>query len=176
MKINGNDFNNISMIGRAAYCVMCVEKYALAKYPEKDWKPLLKWMWQITTENFDEWYYRFMEILPDYLYEFDNYKDSDFEYLSEDDYNYYSEFLKDIDSNMNKLLKITTEISMVYSYTEIPGIGKESIKLVEKAISILNTAGIEPPNVADVSRFSFSEKNGWGNHFDGTTLSVVLNN
>ncbi len=77
---------------------------------------------------------------------------------------------------MNKLLKITTEISMIYSYTEIPGIGKESIKLVEKAISILNTAGIEPPNVADVSRFSFSEKNGWGNHFDGTTLSVVLNN
>ena len=39
-----NSFNKISMIGRFAYAVMCAERYALAKYPEKDWRPLFSWM------------------------------------------------------------------------------------------------------------------------------------
>lgn len=137
------DFNNISMIGRFAYAVMCAEKYALAKYPEKDWRPLFSWMWQGTSDYFDEWYYRFMEILPEYLYEFNSYKDADFEYLSEEDYNYYSEFLKDIDENMETLLVIPTKISMVYSYTSIPGIGKECTDLVKRAIKILEDNKID---------------------------------
>ena len=175
MKSKTPDFTNISMIGRAAYAVMCAERYAMAEYPDKDWKPLFTWMWQITSDYFDEWYYRFMEILPEYLYEFDNYKDADFEYLSEEDYNYYADFLKDIDTNMADLLKIPTDISMVYSYTEIPGVGKESIDLVNKAIKILKKAHIELPPIDEVARSLFSEKNGWGENFDGTKLSIILN-
>ena len=142
------DFNNISMIGRFAYAVMCAEKYALAKYPEKDWRPLFSWMWQGTSDYFDEWYYRFMEILPEYLYEFNSYKDADFEYLSEEDYNYYSEFLKDIDENMETLLVIPTKIS---------------------------DSDIDLPEIKDVAFSSFEEKNGWGEPFDGTKLSIILN-
>lgn len=170
-----NSFNKISMIGRFAYAVMCAERYALAKYPEKDWRPLFSWMWQGTSDYFDEWYYRFMEILPEYLYEFNSYKDADFEYLSEDDYNYYSEFLKDIDENMETLLVIPTKISMVYSYTSIPGKGKECSDLVKQAIKILEDNDIDLPEIKDVAFSSFEEKNGWGEPFDGTKLSSILN-
>ncbi len=170
------DFTNISMIGRAAYAVICAEQYALTKYPNKDWRPLFTWMWKCTSDYFDEWYYRFMEILPEYLYEFDNYKDSQFDYLSEEDYIYYTEFLRDIDNNMEELLVIPTEIAMVYAYTSIPGEGKESIKLVEKAIHILKDSDVEIPDPKQVAFSSFSEKNGWGEPFDGTRLSLVLNN
>lgn len=146
----------------------------IANYPEKDWKPLFKWMWQITSEYFDEWYYRFTKILPEYLYEFDNYKDADFDYLSEEDYNYYINFLKNIDSNMIDLLKIPADISMVYCYTVIPDVGKESITLVNRAIQILNNAHIELPPIDAVKFSAFSEKNGWGKNFDGTILSIIL--
>lgn len=169
------DFSNISMIGRAAYAVMCAERYALAKYPGKDWKPFFTWMWQLTSVCFDEWYYRFMEILPEYLYEFDNYKDADFDYLTEEQYAYYADFLKDIDESMEKLINIPAEISMVYCYTSIPGKGEESLELVQKAINILEENNIDLPDPEDVAFSKFTERNGWGNEFDGTRLSIVLN-
>lgn len=131
-------------------------------------------MWKGTSDYFDEWWYRFMEILPEYLYEFDSYKDADFDYLSEEDYNYYTEFLKDIDKNMEELLVTPGEIAMVYSYTSIPGKGKESISLVQKSIEILEQNGIELPDPKEVEFSSFEEKNGWGNSFDGRKLSVIL--
>ena len=174
MPNNKYDFTNVSMIGRFAYAVMCAERYALAKYPEKDWKPLFKWMWKGTSDYFDEWYYRFMEILPEYLYEFDNYKDAAFDYLSEENYNYYAEFLKDIDKNMEELLVTAADLTMVYSYTEIPGKGKESINLLNKAIKILEDNNIELPDPEALSFTPFSEKHGWGENFDGTRLSIIL--
>ncbi len=169
------DFSGISLSGRIAYTIMCAERYALAKYPEKNWKPLFTWMWKCTSDYFDEWYYRFMEILPEYLYEFDNYKDAQFEYLSEQDYNYYSDFLKDIDKNMKKLMVIPTKIAMVYSYMSIPEEGKESIKLVCSAAKILKDNNIELPDPTAVSFSKFTEKNGWGNPFDGKKLSIIIN-
>ncbi len=172
--MNRNDFIDVSMIGRAAYAVMCAEKYAVTKYPDRNWKPLFNWMWELTSDYFDEWYYRFMEILPEYLYEFDNYKDANFEYLTEEDYDYYSSFLKDIDSNMSSLLEIPAKISMVYCYMPIPGRGNESIDLLLDAARILEENGIEPPDTSAVAFSSFSEKDGWGEPFDGSRLSVVL--
>ena len=168
------DFSNVSLAGRFAYAVMCAENYALTKYPNKDWKPLFTWMWKATNDYFDEWWYRFMEILPEYLYEFDNYQDAQFDYLSEQDYNYYAEFLKDIDKNMERLLEIPGEIAMVYSYTEIPGKGKESIDLLKESIKILENNNIELPDPKEVEFTSFNKKNGWGENFDGTHLSVIL--
>ncbi len=91
---------------------MCAERYALAKYPEKDWKPLFKWMWKDTSDYFDEWWYRLIEILPEYLYEFENYKDAAFDYFSEENYNYYAKFLKDIDRNMKELLVTAADFTM----------------------------------------------------------------
>ena len=169
------DFSNISMNGRVAFSVMCAERYALAKYPEKDWKPLFTWMWQVTSDYFDEWFYRFMEILPEYLYEFDNYKDADFDYLTKEQYAYYAEFLKDIDKSMETLINIPADISMVYCYTCIPGKGEESLELVQKAINILEDNNIDLPDPEDVAFSPFTEKYGWGEDFDGTRLSVVLN-
>lgn len=168
------DFEDISMVGRFAYAIMCAERYAVAKYPEKEWKPLFTWMWKGTSDYFDEWYYRFMEILPEYLYEFDNYEDAEYEYLSEEDYNYYVEFLNDIDKKMERLLAIPAEISMVYSYTSIPGNGKESIDLVHEAITILEDNNIKAPDPMRVEFSPFDQKNGWGENFDGTKLSIIL--
>ena len=75
---------------------------------------------------------------------------------------------------MNDLLTIPTEIATIYAYTSIPGKGQESIKLVEKAITILKTNNIQPPDINEIEFCSFSEKNGWGEQFDGSKLSNIL--
>jgi len=167
-------FNEISINGRIAYTILCAEKYALAKYPDKDWKPLFKWMWTATSDYLDEWYYRFMEILPENLLEFSDYQSSDFEYLSEEDYRFYSGFMKDLDDNMINLITIPGKIAMEYCYSSIPGIGKETIGYINEAITILNNNNIELPSIETVTFSSFKDKDGWGNHFDGTVLSCIL--
>ncbi len=169
------DFTGISMIGRFAYAAMCAERYALAKYPNKDWRRLFGWMWQATSEYFDDWYYRFGDILPEFLYEFDYYKPDAFSYLSKEDYDYYSVFLKDIDQNMARLITIPAEISMVYAYSKVPGVGQESIDLVEEAIGILEENKIELPDINKIKFCDFSKRYGYGESFDGTRLSIILN-
>ncbi len=170
------DFTKISMNGRLAYTIMCAERYAIANYPLKEWKRLFSWLWKATSSFYDEWYYRFMEILPEYLYEFKNYEDSNFDYLSKEDYMFYYELLKDVDVNMKTLIKIPTDISMIYSYMPIPGIGEDSIKLVNKSIKILKNKMIELPDPTQILFSSFEEKNGWGEQFDGKKLSIICNN
>ncbi len=174
MKKYKTDFTKVSIIGRFAYTVLCAESYACAKYPEKKWKPLFTKMWKGTNEPFDEWWYRFMEILPEYLYEFDNYKDAEFEYLSEEDYNFYTKLLKDIDENMVELLVIPGDIAMLYSYSPIPGKGTKSIDLIKKATKILEKSNIKIPDPSIVEFSSFDERNGWGNNFDGIQISSLL--
>lgn len=75
---------------------------------------------------------------------------------------------------MIDLLKIPSDISMVYCYTVIPDVGKESITLVNRAIQILNNAHIELPPIDAVKFSAFSEKMVGVKNFDGTKLSIIL--
>ena len=75
---------------------------------------------------------------------------------------------------MEELLAIPGKIAMVYSYTSIPGKGKESIDLIKKSIKILEENDIKLPDPKKIEFSSFDEKNGWGNNFDGTYLSIIL--
>ncbi len=176
MNIEKFDFTKISMNGRLAFTIMCAERYAIANYPLKDWKRLFAWLWKATSSFYDEWYYRFMEVLPEYLYEFKNYEDSNFDYLTREEYTFYHELLKDVDDNMKTLIKISADISMIYCYMPIPSFGEESIKLVNKSIKILKNKKIELPDPTQISFSSFEEKNGWGEQFDGKKLSIICKN
>ena len=46
--MNKKDFENISMNGRLAYQLMCVERYLVSKYPNKDFTKLMELLWQVT--------------------------------------------------------------------------------------------------------------------------------
>ncbi len=82
------DFENISVTGRIAYGIMCAEEYLVYKYPDKDWIVVFKDFWEITNlELWDEWIDKTVEIIPEYLFEFNSYISSCFEYLTESKYN-----------------------------------------------------------------------------------------
>ena len=167
----------ISMTGRIAYAIQCVEKYLLAKYPNKEWAPLAKEMWAVTSEHFDKWSYHFSEIIPEYLYEFGEiYQEDKYEYLSESDFNFWIKLFNDVksDDNIDKLLMKINDIAMVYAYTPIPGEGKESIKLIEDVEQILVKNNIALPDQGTFNFSKFSENNGWGMDFDGSKYSIIL--
>lgn len=172
-----NNLKNISMNGRIAYAIQCIEKYLVEKYPNKDFKKLSIEMWKATSDFFDKWHDEFIEIIPEYLYEFgEKYQKDKWDYLNEENFNYWINFFNEIkkDPNINKLLTNLAEISMVYCYTPIPDEGKESLKLIENIENILNENKINLPESDTFSFSKFAEKNGWGNDFDGKKYSLIL--
>lgn len=42
------EFYNITMTGKICYIFMCIERYLVDKYPDRDWTPVAKHMWQWT--------------------------------------------------------------------------------------------------------------------------------
>ena len=168
------DFENISMIGRMAYGILCVESYLQSRFPDDDWTTLSELMWEATSSYWDEWDNKFIEVIPEYLFEKVSFVESAFDCLTETEYNSFTELLKDKPSAVNDLLMKLHELQEVYCYTNIPGRGDEAIQIVLDICGILTQEGVELPSVSFVEFSSFSEKNGWGEQFDGRKLSFVL--
>ena len=172
--MNSSDFENISMKGRMAYIILCVETYLLAKFPEEDWSTLSQWMWSVTSSYWDNWGYKFIEIIPEYLFEFPSYEESDFEQLTNEEYDFFTKLLKNKPAELNQLLLKAHDLEEVYCYTRIPKHGQEAIDIVLEVCSILEKNKIPLPDIQLVQFSSFSEKDGWGERFDGTKLSLIL--
>jgi hypothetical protein len=64
-------------------------------------------------------------------------------------------------------------MAMVYEGTTI-GDGHESLAIIDRAETILINQNIELPDYSKVLFSKSSERNGWGNNFDGSRLSIIL--
>lgn len=173
--MNISDFNNISMNGRMAYAILCIEKYLKEKFPDNNWDELSKLMWEVTSIYWDEWDNKFIEVIPEYLFEFNTYAESGFEEISEEEYNSFVMLLKDKPATVNNLLMSLHRIQEVYCYSSIPDNGKEASQIVLDICGILEQNNVALPDINAVTFSSFSERDGWGNKFDGTKLSLNLN-
>ena len=175
--------NNVSMNGRMAYVIMCVEAFLVDKYPEKDWTLISKMMWQATSSNWGDWSDMFSCIIPDVIFQYEEYSPEDYEgILSEEEFqnvkNLFSGITEGIENDpgdeVNYMLNKPFEMAMVYEGTVI-GDGKESLMIIEKTENVLKKNGIALPDYKKVLFSSADEHNGWGNDFDGEYLSIILN-
>lgn len=174
--------NQVSINGRMAYLIMCVEAYLVAKYPYRDWSLVAQRLWRATDMNWADWSEMYSSLIPDVLFQYTEYDPESFvDSISEEEYKQlkvlYSgitDGLEDDSSDeLNRMLNLPFDMSMVYEGTVI-GDGTESIAIIKEAVSILNTNGIQPPDLDKVTFSSASERNGWGNDFDGSFLSIIL--
>ena len=80
-------FDSISMNGRMAYVIMCVEKYLVTIFPDKDWTVLSNRMWKATSENWGDWPEEFSICIPDVFLQYDEYDRQELnDVLSEGEY------------------------------------------------------------------------------------------
>lgn len=172
--MNASKFDSISMNGRMAYGILCVESYLLNKYPQDDWTPLASIMWEATSSYWDTWDWKYIEIIPEFLFEKDSFEESSFDYLTKENYECFSALLKGKDDNVNALLMKLHEFQEIYCYSSIPGKGREASRLIVDMCEILEHGGVAIPDVATVSFSKFDEKDGWGYSFDGKKMSLVL--
>lgn len=169
------ELENISMNGRIAYIILCIEKYLITKFSDTNWSTLSEWMWKATSSYWDEWANKFIEIVPEYLYEFETYEKSNFNTITKEEYQYFYNLFKENKEIIDELLQKLLEIEEIYSYSSIPGFGEDAIQIVLETTKILERDNVELPNLNSVKFSTFNELNGWGNNFDGSKISLILN-
>lgn len=177
-----NKFANVSMNGRMAYTIMCVEAYLVSKYPDRDWTIVSREMWKATNEYWDIFYDAFCELLPEIFLTYDSYNEDLAKSISEEEFKIIKQLYAGITTGSEdesndefaQMIRKPFDFCMAYEGTGI-GDGSEGYAIIKEAEKILTENGISLPDYHKVLFSSFSEKNGWGNDFDGRPLSVILN-
>lgn len=177
-----NKLADVSMNGRMAYTIMCVEAYLVSKYPDRDWTIVSREMWKATNEYWDIFYDAFCELLPEIFLTYDSYNEDLAKSISEEEFKIIKQLYAGITTGSEdesndefaQMIRKPFDFCMAYEGTGI-GDGSEGYAIIKEAEKILTENGISLPDYHKVLFSSFSEKNGWGNDFDGRPLSVILN-
>jgi len=177
-----NKLADVSMNGRMAYTLMCVEAYLVSKYPDRDWTIVSREMWKATNEYWDIFYDAFCELLPEIFLTYDSYNEDLAKSISEEEFKIIKQLYAGITTGSEdesndefaQMIRKPFDFCMAYEGTGI-GDGSEGYAIIKEAEKILTENGISLPDYHKVLFSSFSEKNGWGNDFDGRPLSVILN-
>ncbi len=174
--MNKRDFYGISVLGMVAYCILCLESYVLEAYDDRDLAPVLRLAWGIVGPEgyIDENAYRYMEAIPEYLFEFDDYEAAELEYLTRDGFDELRGLLDPSDQTLNLVMHRVYDVAMCYAYTAVENPPREAVDLVFDVVSCLRKHGIQLPDFDLVRGFSFSEFHGWGVHINPEGLSMVL--
>ncbi len=69
-------FKGISITGRLCYLFMCIERYLVSLYPDRDWTPVAERLWHWTETYWDDAQDVSDQIIPEYLMEFDTYEET----------------------------------------------------------------------------------------------------
>ena len=171
-----HDFTCVSIRGMVAYCIMCLESYALEAYPDRDFAPVLRLAWDIVGPEgyIDQNADRYMEAIPEYLFEFDDYDAAGFEHLTRNEFDELRGLLNPDDEVPGLLMHRIYDVAMCYAYTAVEVPPREAVDLVWDVVSCLREHGIPLPDFELVRGFSFDEYYGWGAHINPEGLSRVI--
>ncbi len=166
--MNKKDFEDISIRGRVAFGIVCLNTYVKTKYPDTDFSSVLDLACKITEDSdyIDNSVEVFMEIIPEYLYEFDNYEDSEFDYLSEETYNMFVSVIPKNDPDLNSLMHSIYDIAGEYCYSAIEPSAPATYPFLDSIIDIMKKHSLPLPDLNIFKKFTFSESDGWGRHIN----------
>lgn len=173
MKKITEKLRGVSVAGRIAFIIMCIEKYIVVQYPEKDWSPLAEEMWKFNDSYWDEWIDSLIDLFPEYINEYNEFE----EYTGKYSYDTFRNLYKDLKNNdLNEMLDLLHDFMGIYLYTSVCD-STESMfpKVIEEIVSYLTKNNIPVPDVEKVSFSEFKYNRGFGEKFDGRYLSIILN-
>lgn len=175
-------FKNISMTGRLCYLFMCIEQYLTFCYSDKDWTIVSQKCWQWTNTYWNEGCDEYSKIVPCYLLEFDNYKETNeraFEgTLSQKEYHVLRKLYDNITSGdekeeINQMLLLPIALHHECEGASFAHADKSTLAILLKAESILLRHHIPFPNIQRITFLTVKQKNGWGDFIESEFLSIL---
>ena len=70
------ELNKLTLTARLCYVFMCIEKYLITIYPDKNWSPVAKRMWSWTNFYWNEGWDNYSVVVPEFILEFDSYEET----------------------------------------------------------------------------------------------------
>ena len=114
--MNKKDFENISMNGRLAYQLMCVERYLVSKYPNKDFTKLMELLWQVTNGMYWDTFSGYLiEFNKSCFFEFDTYEEQEWLYVTKEQYELFKNLISELDDNDESILETLKDQAEVYA-------------------------------------------------------------
>ncbi|MBR3043182.1 MAG: leucine-rich repeat protein [Oscillospiraceae bacterium] len=163
-------------IGRVVYAIMCTERFLLAMYPARDFRPLARKMWALVDGSgyLDEGAYALIEVVPECLLEPENYSAGDFEHLTESEYMQFCALMQGLRDEVNILLNQVYDIAMAYCYTREEPELADTLPPLRRVRDVLMTNRIPMPDLAALASFREQGNNSGRKLFDCKYLSVLL--
>ena len=193
--MNIEDFNDFPIRARAAYAIMCCERYVAAVYPKLDFRRVASVMWQITdgSDYIDSALYRLVDIYPSYIcsYEYDNYESfckegGGYTRITEDEFVFFKQLLDPCkeDAVLESIMRTIFEIPMHFEGCTIEPLTKypDLLNDLREINDILEQHQIELPDystlapyaVSNMSKDEFKRFDWWGKFIQPQGLSIYL--
>ena len=164
---------NISIRGRVAYLICSFEQLLLYYNCDKaEWMGILQKLWTYTNVQYlDDWLYELAEYMPNSIFE-DTMEDA--EYITEDEFNYLYNLYSKTSQDILLFLEIIFKCGSCELYTKLYDDSPSTLKKIKEGLDILDKNNIALVDVYPFEKYSFNEYDGWGECFEGKTLSVFL--
>ncbi len=177
-------FRNISLAGRLCYLFMCIEKYLVSCYPDRDWTCVAKKCWQWTNQYWNDGCDIYSHVVPEFLLEFAGYRETnerEFDGgLLEEDYLTLINLYKGItdgcgEAEIDEVLMLPIDFNNACEGTGFACADRPTLIILEQIQTILDAHNIEWPCIDKISDLTIDSKSGWGDFMDSEYLSIILN-
>lgn len=171
--MNKNDFKKISIRGRVAFAICCLESIIMAyRYDINEWSVLLNRLWLIAElEDVSDWLYITAECLPENILEAASYDYGSFQHINEDEYEQLYKLYSECKEDTWELIEIIFDLGTAQMYSNIKGFSEATLNEIEKVITFMKAKNISMPSVSQFRMLLYYD--GWGETFDRKELSLV---
>ena len=176
-------FSNINMHGRVCYLIMCIEKYLVNLWPEKDWSVVSEHLWSwVSLEDWSVARELSDMVVPAFILEKPDYEQTNAEYDGKLPKDLYDKLLDlfagitsgDPDDEINTVIGSLGEFGNCCEGTSFSGADQAVTELLDQIIGILEQHSIALPDIEFLSDKSLNGHDGWGDPFDGKAYSIIM--
>lgn len=174
--------DSLSLIGRMACILLCIEQFLITQYPGRDWTPLAEVLWRATSVNWADWQDEYCCYLPFIILSYDRYVPENFSGQMDEELFHQIRALyagitqgreDDPGDPLCCLLSLPDQMAADYEGAPFDG-GVSADAFLCKAEEILTAHQVPLPDFERVAFSRVTERGGWGENFDGRFLSLIL--
>ncbi|HEY9009344.1 MAG TPA: hypothetical protein VIM75_24575 [Ohtaekwangia sp.] len=163
--MKSQEFTNISIRGRVAFAILCLEKAIIHfGFDIYDWSFVLNLLWSITNTKLGSWHYPLAECTGRSIINDEGHLD-DLEFLTKEKFWELNKLYKNANHAILRMIDLIFEISTRDLYASIVNASPDTLKYLQEIIDMMNQNEIPLPDAKLFQKFPITENEGWGREF-----------
>ena len=151
--MNSAELGNLTLRARAAYAIMCFERYVAFVYSDADFQPAAEMMWHLVDGSapLKEAAERFRDMIPENLFvyqTYDAYAAAGHVHMTKEQYSVLTRVLNSYDWNLNSMMKQIHQLVTEYEGSAVTPGAPETRRYLENIEAILKARSIALPDVS----------------------------